>query len=81
MRWFKSKSPEKIKADEKKRLKLASVEIVATDQAKKQVVEDAKKATEELHALLEQNHFTLQLYVAAGGSLDDDKKSKKSRLS
>ena len=77
MKWFKSKSPEKIKSDEKKRLKVASIEIVATDKAKKKVVEEAKKATEELHALLEENHFTLQLYVAAGGSLSNDKKRKR----
>lgn len=43
------------------------VEIIANEEAKKEVIERAKKASSELNELLVQNGFTIKIYLAAGG--------------
>ncbi len=42
------------------------VEIIANDTAKKEVIEQAKKASNKLNELLVQNGFTIKIYLAAG---------------
>lgn len=46
---------------------LASIEIVTDASARKQVVEDAKKANETLNRLLVENGFTVKIFLATGG--------------
>jgi hypothetical protein len=43
------------------------VEIVAHKNATKEQVEEVKRANENLQKVFERNHFTVKLYVAAGG--------------
>lgn len=43
------------------------VEIIANEEAKKEVIEQAKSASNQLNQLLVQNGFTIKIYVAAGG--------------
>ncbi len=45
-----------------------SIEIVAHKTATKEVLREAKKATEHLNELLVENGFTLKIYLAAGGT-------------
>jgi hypothetical protein len=44
-----------------------TIEIVANQEAQKEVIEKAKKASSELNQLLVQNGFTIKIYLAAGG--------------
>lgn len=41
------------------------VEIIANEKAKDEVIEKAKKASDELNSLLVQNGFTIKIYLAA----------------
>lgn len=41
------------------------VEIIANDTAKKEVIEEAKNASNKLNELLVQNGFTIKIYLAA----------------
>lgn len=43
----------------------ALVEIVAHQDAKKEIIEEAKKVNEHLKELLVQNGFTIKIYLAA----------------
>lgn len=43
------------------------IEIVAHKEAKKEIVQKAKEANAQLTELLEQNGFTIKIYLAAGG--------------
>lgn len=43
------------------------VEIIANEEAKKEVIEQAKSASNQLNELLVQNGFTIKIYLAAGG--------------
>lgn len=45
------------------------IEFVTHHDAKAKVVKDAKKANAVLQKVLEDNHFTIKIYLAAGGSL------------
>jgi hypothetical protein len=45
----------------------AMIEIVANKQAKQEVIAQAKEANDHLQKLLEANHFTVTIYIAAGG--------------
>lgn len=67
MKWFKKKP-------EVKELKTilppehqASIEIVAHKNAGKEIKHQAAEANQHLKELLEDNHFTLKIYLAAGG--------------
>lgn len=70
--WFRKKKQESITpeaiappiADSKQR---AAVEIVANKGARAEVVEQAKEANKHLRELLEANHFTVTIFIAAGG--------------
>lgn len=44
-----------------------TIEIVANQEAQKEVIEQAKKASSDLNQLLVQNGFTIKIYLAAGG--------------
>lgn len=46
----------------------SKVEIVAHQQATKEQIEEVNRANEALNKVFEKNHFTLTIYVAAGGS-------------
>lgn len=41
------------------------VEIIANDKAQKEVIEQAKNASNQLNELLVQNGFTIKIYLAA----------------
>lgn len=41
------------------------VEIIANEEAKKEVIEQAKSASNQLNELLVQNGFTIKIYLAA----------------
>jgi hypothetical protein len=41
------------------------VEIIANEDAKKEVIEEAKNASNKLNSLLVQNGFTIKIYLAA----------------
>ncbi len=45
------------------------IEVVVTKEANKEVAELAKEANEKLNTLLVQNHFTLKIFLAAGGKV------------
>lgn len=45
----------------------ALLEIVAHDDARKEVVEKAKQVNNHLKELLVENGFTIKIYLAAGG--------------
>lgn len=65
MFWFKTK-----KKDEDIRDELASrisVEVPEHQRAKKQAVEEAKKATDNLKEIISNNGFTIKIHTAAGG--------------
>ena len=57
--------------------KRAQVEIVANKEAKKEVIAQAKEANAHLQKLLEANHFTVTIFIAAGGK-EPNKRSKNS---
>jgi len=44
-----------------------SVEIVVAKEANKEVVALAKQANKIVHKLLKENHFTIKIFMAAGG--------------
>lgn len=46
-----------------------SIEIIAEKNAHKEVVRQAKEAQKKLDDLLEENHFTLRIYLATGGEI------------
>jgi hypothetical protein len=46
----------------------ALVEIVAHQDAKKEIIDEAKKVNAHLKDLLVQNGFTIKIYLAAGGN-------------
>lgn len=50
------------------------VEIIANDTAKKEVIEQAKNASNKLNELLVENGFTIKIYIAAGGHLSKKRK-------
>lgn len=52
------------------------VEIIANQEAKKEVIEKAKKASSDLNELLVQNGFTIKIYLAAGGKHPNAEKGK-----
>ena len=43
------------------------VQIIANQEAQKEVIEKAKVASNQLNELLVQNGFTIKIYLAAGG--------------
>lgn len=43
------------------------IEVIANQEAKKEVVEKAKQASSDLNRLLVQNGFTIKIYLAAQG--------------
>lgn len=62
MSWFKKRSESEIERQHDNR-----VEVIVSKEANKEVVEKAKKANEQLNELLNQNHFTIKIFIAAGG--------------
>ena len=52
------------------------VEIIANEEAKKEVIEKAKQASSQLNELLVQNGFTIKIYLAAGGKHPNAGKGK-----
>lgn len=68
--WFKRKKtpvPETESAHDNR------VEVVVHKEAAKEVVEKAKKANQDLNDLLNQNHFTIKIFIAAGGKISNKK--------
>lgn len=63
MTWFKKNAPQ----EEPKPPKDPTPEIEAHKRATKRKVNEARKASEELNKQLKENHFTFQIYLAAGG--------------
>ena len=43
------------------------VEVIVAKEANKEVVNMAKEANQKLNDLLKQNHFTIKIFLAAGG--------------
>lgn len=62
MSWFKKRSESETERQHDNR-----VEVIVSKEANKEVVEKAKKANEQLNELLNQNHFTIKIFIAAGG--------------
>lgn len=62
MLWFKKKSRVETIHDNR-------VEVVVHQQAREEIVKDAKEANDRLLTALQPNHITLKLYVAAGGKI------------
>lgn len=52
---------------------IPGIEFVTHNDAKSKVIKDAKKANEVLKKVLEDNHFTIKIYLAAGGKLPPKK--------
>ena len=65
MGWFNGKAKREL--EEKERQHDDRVEVVVSKEATKDVVQKAKQANEHLNELLKQNHFTIKIYLAAGG--------------
>lgn len=57
----------------------AKLEIVAHKEAQADAIEQARKANDELHKLLQKNGFTIRIFLATGGPLphDDTTESRK----
>ena len=58
-------------------VKYPVVEIIANEEAKREVIEKAKKASSNLNELLVQNGFTIKIYLAAGGHPPSNNRGKK----
>lgn len=54
------------------------VEVVVHKEAAKEVVEEAKAVNAHLNNLLEQNGFTIKIFLAAGGQIKSEKVDKNS---
>jgi hypothetical protein len=67
MLWFKKSKTSPASEHMKEVAQHSAIEIIAHKNAKAEVVEDAKKANEQLKTLLDANGFTLKIYLAAGG--------------
>jgi hypothetical protein len=67
MFWNRKKQP-KLVIEPEKIIHDSSIEIVPHKAAKLEVLEEARKANEQLNKLLVENGFTLKIYLAAGGS-------------
>lgn len=67
MKWFKKKPEEKELKSVLPPEHQASIEIVAHKNASHNVKSQADEANAHLKELLEDNHFTLKIYLAAGG--------------
>lgn len=65
MAWFK-KSKKLIAS---KKTEVNSIKIIAQKDATKKVVEDAKFATKKLNDMLERNYFTIEIFLATGGTI------------
>lgn len=70
MAWFKKKK-EALKIAETNR-----IEVVAQKNANKEVADQAKQATRQLKELLDRNGFTVQIFLAAGGTTKTRKATK-----
>ena len=70
MSWF-GKKKEMHKIAETNR-----VDVVAQKNANKEVVAQAQEATRQLKELLDRNGFTIQIFLAAGGSTKTRKVEK-----
>lgn len=66
MAWF-SNTSKALPPDESEKQHDNRVEVVVSKEANKEVVKSAKAANDSLNDLLKQNHFTIKIYVAAGG--------------
>lgn len=55
----------------------ASIEIVASKDAKQEAIEQVKKANEHLKEVFDKNHFTIKIYLAAGGKETKKPRTKK----
>lgn len=53
-----------------------SIDIVAQKTANKEVVAQAQEATKQLKELLDRNGFTIQIFLAAGGTTKTRKGTK-----
>lgn len=72
MAWFGNKKKEAIR----KKVETNNVKIVAQKDATKKVVTEAKVATQKLNDMLERNGFTIQIFLAAGGTVKKRKVEK-----
>lgn len=66
MSWFKRK--DRLESEHNDAAKASAIEIVAHREATKSQIEDVKKANDALNGIFAKNHFTLTIYVAAGGN-------------
>jgi hypothetical protein len=64
MAWFGNNKKEAIR----KAAENNSIKIVTQKNATKEVVDQAKLANQQLKELLERNGFTIQIFLAAGGT-------------
>ena len=55
------------------------IEIIANQRATAQSIEDVQIVNKHLNKLFEDNHFTLKIYLAAGGYEQRNDKSKKEK--
>ena len=55
----------------------ASIEIVASKDAKHEAIEQVKRANEHLREVFDKNHFTIKIYLAAGGETKKPRNKRK----
>lgn len=75
MKWFSKRPQIQVKAtrthehDDR-------VEVVVHKNATEEAITKAKEANQKLNELLEQNHFTLKIYLATGGQIKQKQRNK-----
>ncbi len=68
--WFNKKGEDKLDIA----AGAANIEVVAHKDARKEVVHKALQVNQDLRQLLEDNHFTIKIFLAAGGKTTKTKK-------
>lgn len=69
MSWFKRK--DRLETEHNNAFEESKVEIVAHREATKEQINEVKTANDALNKVFANNHFTLTIYVAAGGHTED----------
>lgn len=74
MWWFKSKHPTQVEQQQQEIAETAAVEVVAHKKATKEQIDKVKGINDNLNQVLEENGFTIKIFLAAGGDHSIKKK-------
>lgn len=57
----------KVKLQQAEETRRSNIETIANRKATKEVVEQTKEEIDKLYELFQKNHFTIKIFLAAGG--------------